>query len=181
MIRDARGLDLYIRGLAKDMSTRGFDVPAAIPAEADLAGYLAFTIVGHIPDPDASLAAEMRIAEIWRPVLSDRWERAEYAYDLIDRPLGRRRAYHLHDADAARAVLGVAAHEHCEEILGAPTCDHYRGLELGDGHQGIDLLDAAWVRPGNLGCAAMVCLQRHRPPLTPDAGRARVTARMADV
>jgi hypothetical protein len=158
VIRDAPGLESYIRGLAKDMSTRGFDVPVTIDAEVDQAGSVAFSIVGLLPDPDASLPAEMRIAEIWKPLPNGRWQRAEYTYDLIDRPLRRRRAYHLHDADHARSVLGVAAHEHCEEILGEPTCDHYRGIELASGHEGIELLDAAWVHSDELGCSSMVCV-----------------------
>ena len=126
----------------------------------DSARRASFSIAGTLPDPDAGLSAEIVLEELWRPVSGSRWERSEYTYDLIDRPTGRRRAYHLHDPDRVRALLGVAAHEHCEDVLGVSRCDRYEGVELPDAYRGIDLLVATWIDPLGPGCDALTCLDR---------------------
>src|SRR6266498_1834526 len=70
----------------------------------------------------------------------------------------RRRAFHLHDRALARARLRSDVHEHCEEVLGETTCRHYLGRELPDGYVALDLLLAAWLEPGVLGCRELTCL-----------------------
>ncbi len=37
------------------------------------------------------------------------------------------------DADRFVAAFDVAVHEHCEERVGQPTCDHYAGDPVPDG------------------------------------------------
>jgi hypothetical protein len=64
----------------------------------------------------------------------------------------------VHDRALARARLRTHVHEHCEEVLGDPSCAHYLGRELPDGYAAIDLLMAAWLEPGPLGCGSLTCL-----------------------
>lgn len=168
MIRGIQGVDQYVSGLAKALYTQGFDLPEVPTIELDEAGQLAFSIVGVIPDVDLAEVAEISLDEIWRPLPDRRWERREYTYDLVDRPRRRRRAFHLHDRDLAEAELGTVVHEHCEEIFGQPTCQHYLGRELPNGYLAIDHLVAAWVEPGPLGCAALTCLDQE--PSRPASG-----------
>ncbi len=158
MILSGQALGEYVSGLAKSTYSRGFELPANPLIEIDRTGFLSFSISGNRPDAAAAETAEISLDEIWRPLPGQRWERLEYTYDLIDRPRGRRRAFHLHDRDLAEATFGVAVHEHCEEALGEPTCGHYVGRELPHGYLGLELLMAAWVEPGVLGCERLTCL-----------------------
>jgi len=148
----------YVTGLAKSLYTRGFDLTANPLIETDSHGFLAVSVVAVIPSDSPQGATEISLRETWRPLPNQRWERHEYTYDLIDRPMNRRRAFHLHDRAAAEALLGAAVHEHCEETLGQPLCAHYLGRELPHGHVAIDLLMAAWTEPGVYGCAELICL-----------------------
>jgi hypothetical protein len=158
VIRSLQGIGEYVGSLAKSVYSRGFDVDATPAIDLYQSGLLAFEIVGTLPGADRARGTEINLQEMWRPLSRDRWTRDEYTYDLVDRPGRRRRAFHLHDRERAEARLGVAVHEHCEETLGEPTCSHYVGRELPDGHVAIDLLVAAWVEPGLLGCDGLRCL-----------------------
>jgi hypothetical protein len=160
VIRDIHGLREYAQSVAKAVYTRGFEVSPFVDLEFDGLRRAAFKVAGRLEGRIDGLPTEMIVEERWWPVDGTRWERAEYTYDLIDRPTGRRRAYHLHDADRLRALLGVAAHEHCEDTLGSPRCDHYEGLELPDAYRGIDLLVAAWVDLASPRCDTKICLGR---------------------
>lgn len=158
MIADLGAINRYIVAALKDLETRGFEVPTIAEVAIDDDGVLAFAIEGACPEVSASGPAVASLREIWTPIGVRVWQRAEYAYDLIDHPAHRRRAWHMHAVDQARSVLGSAAHEHCEEGLGLPACDHYRGYELSSVHEGIALIDAAWSEPGPLGCSTLACL-----------------------
>lgn len=158
MIADFGAINRYIVAALKDLESRGFEVPTNAEAQIDDDGVLSFTIEGACPEESAARPARALLREIWTPVGERVWRRAEYAYDLLDHPADRRRAWHMHAVDQARSVLGGAAHEHCEEQLGRPTCDHHRGYELANVHEGIALIDAAWTEPGPLGCETLVCL-----------------------
>jgi hypothetical protein len=147
-------LNQYVIGLAKALYTRGLDVQGPI-AEFDDAGYIVFSIVGRLATGDD---LTISLDESWRPLPARRWERDEYTYDLIDGRAQRRRAFHLHDRALAEAHLRTVIHEHCEEVLGQPDCGHYLGREIPDGYVAIDLLMAAWLEPGPLGCSDLVCL-----------------------
>ncbi|HET9852048.1 MAG TPA: hypothetical protein VFP56_06030 [Candidatus Limnocylindrales bacterium] len=158
MILSTAGLNQYVIGLAKALYTRGFELPSGPAAEFDDSGHIAFGLVGTIAAAEGlGLDAEISLDERWRPLPERRWERDEYAYDLIDHGRARRRAFHLHDRALSEARLGVLAHEHCD-VLGAPRCSHYVGRDIGDGYLAIDLLLAAWVEPDDLGCDSLICL-----------------------
>lgn len=158
MILGTASLNQYAIGLAKSLYTRGFDVPAGPVAEFDDTGHVVFGIAGRIANVGGDLDVEISLDELWRPLPERRWERDEYAYDLVDHGRIRRRAFHLHDRALAEARLRSVVHEHCEEVLGSPACDHYLGRALPDAHFALDLLMAAWLEPGELGRDSLVCL-----------------------
>jgi hypothetical protein len=158
VIADPVAINRYIVAALADLESRGFEVPTLIEAQIDDEGVLSFSIQGHCPEESVARPALAVLREVWMPVGERVWRRSEYAYDLIDHPADRRRAWHMHAVDQARSVLGAAAHEHCEERLGRPACEHYRGYELSNIHVGIALIDAAWTEPGPLGCETLVCL-----------------------
>jgi hypothetical protein len=151
-------LNQYVIGLAKAVHTRGFDLPVGPWAEFDDSGDIVFGVRGVIENPTGRVDAEISLDELWRPLPDLRWERDEYTYDLIDHARKRRRAFHVHDRALARARLRTHVHEHCEEVLGDAACAHYLGRELPDGYVAVDLLMAAWLEPGRLGCDGLICL-----------------------
>ena len=154
-------LNQYVIGIAKALWSRGFEIDGPI-AEFDDSGYIVFSVAGRVGDASAG-EVTIKLDEAWRPMPDRHWERDEYTYDLVDEPMARRRAFHLHDRALAEAELRAHAHEHCEEVLGEPTCRHYLGREIPDGYVAIDLLTAAWLEPGPLGCSDLTCLDRdHR-------------------
>jgi hypothetical protein len=101
--------------------------------------------------------ATFRLAEMWDPI-GGGYQRIEYRYDLIDTLNGRRRAFHRHHVRQFRVIAEVEVHEHCEEILGRPTCRHHHGRPIRDGHEAIRLLFLAWTEPGPLGCDELDCI-----------------------
>ena len=154
---DPGGIKRYIISALANLEGRGFEVPGMVDAVIDDTGALAFSVTGTCPEVSVGPVAEVRLDEVWQPIGVQLWERSEYAYDLVDRPMNRRRAWHMHAVRQSRAALGSPAHEHCEEVLGRPPCDHYLGMELRDIHEGIALIDGAWMEPGPLGCGALMC------------------------
>jgi hypothetical protein len=158
LILNRASLNQYVIGLAKALYTRGFDLRAGRRAEFDESGDIVFGVRGVIESPTGIVDAEINLDELWRPLPDLRWERDEYAYDLIDHGRARRRAFHVHDRALARARLRSHVHEHCEEVLGETACAHYLGRELPDGYVALDLLMAAWLEPGRLGCDELIRL-----------------------
>ena len=158
MILGTASLNQYVIGLAKALYTRGFNIPVGPVAEFDESGHVVFGITGVVTDEHGGLDVEISLDEIWRPLPESRWERDEYTYDLVDHARNRRRAFHLHDRALSEARLRSVVHEHCEEAIGAPPCNHYLGRELPDGYVALDLLTAAWLEPRALGCGDLVCL-----------------------
>ncbi len=146
----------YLGGLAVYLHNLGAEVPEPLLDRYDT-GEIGFAITGELPGPEGSRPAVITAREIWEPAGAGRYERAEYEYDLIDCPANRRRAFHMHDVPAYLARLGVTSHEHCEEVLGRPTCDHYLGLPVYSGYEGLNALLACWSDPGPLGCARLRC------------------------
>lgn len=155
MILPLKTLNTYIVSLAKSLDTRGWGLPVSPIAEQESTGKVRFTITGTFPG-QALGDADIILEETWSPGPGG-FARAQYAYDLIDGPNNRRRAFHLHDG-LLSARLGVVAHEHCKETLGEPECDHYLGREMPNGYLALDLLIAAWVEPDRLGCDQLRCL-----------------------
>ena len=146
----------YLGGLAVHLRNLGAEVPEPWLERYDT-GEIGFAIAAELAGPEAPKSAVITAEEIWNPVGADRYERAEYGYDLIDYPANRRRAFHMHDVSAYLARRGVTAHEHCEELLGKPTCDHYLGFPVYSGYEGLNTLLACWSDPGPLGCARLRC------------------------
>ncbi len=121
-------------------------------------GEIGFDFEATLPGPDEPKPALIAVGEIWSPVGHESYERAEYRYELIEHPLNRRRAFHMHDTDEFRSRAGVLVHEHCEEILGHPTCAHYFGLPVGSGYDALNALLSLWGQPGPMGCSRLRCM-----------------------
>lgn len=116
-----------------------------------------FGLSGDLPGPARPAPTTLVLRETWMPVATDRYRRAEYAYELIEQALGRRRAFHAHDRAHFVDAFDVATHEHCEESLGAPACDHYFGLPV-DAYSAVNTLMSTWGQPGPLGCDDLRCM-----------------------
>ena len=120
-------------------------------------GEMGFSFEAHLPGSALSPAV-IKLAEIWAPQgRLDDFRRREYAYDFIEHPLARRRAFHGHDPDHFAREFAVLVHEHCEERLSAPACDHYYGLPI-TAHEAIRQFASLWGQPGPLGCAGLRCI-----------------------
>lgn len=143
--------------LAKHLWTTGAYVDGPIlRSTAD--GSVELQIIASLPGPGKPAHASIEIVEQWVPV-EGRWRLSSYAYELVDRELRRRRAFHLHDYLEFAVAGGQPAHEHCEEELGRPRCAHYAGIQLDDGHDAVDRLMTAWATPDQqLGCDELRCL-----------------------
>lgn len=115
------------------------------------------SVTAHLPGHTFPAATEVVLREVWEPAASDRYARVAYVYDLIDRAQQRRRAFHAHDVPQFIAEFDVVTHEHCEETLGAPACEHYFGLPV-DAYAAIQRLMVAWGRPEPLGCNDLRCM-----------------------
>lgn len=115
------------------------------------------SISAHLPGPAVPAATEIVLQEVWKPVADRGYRRVEYAYDLIDHPFRRRRAFHAHDAPHFIAEFDVLTHEHCEERLGTPVCEHYFGLPV-DAYDAIRRFTIIWGQPGPLGCDDLRCM-----------------------
>jgi len=97
------------------------------------------------------------IQEVWEPAADEQYERVGYAYDLIDHAQQRRRAFHAHDVPKFIAEFDVVTHEHCEESLGAPACEHYYGLPV-DAYDAVRRFTMLWGQPDPLGCENLRCM-----------------------
>jgi hypothetical protein len=87
----------------------------------------------------------------------DAWELVAYRYELLDREMDGRRAFHLHDTDAFLRKYFVLVHEHCERPIGTSTCDHFAGLPIRDSREGIQRILAAWT--DGFECRDLTCLE----------------------
>jgi hypothetical protein len=121
-------------------------------------GELGFGFDAVMPGAETPRPAVMRLSETWHPAEPNGYRRLEYVYDFIDYPMGRRRAFHGHDPHHFAQEFGVLVHEHCEERLGEPACQHYYGLPV-DGFQAIDAFVRLWGQPTPLGCADLRCME----------------------
>ena len=146
----------YVGALAVYLRNLGAEVPEPVLDRYD-SGEIGFELTAELPGSFDPKPAVVTAQEIWRSAGDGRYERAEYAYDLIDYPANRRRAFHMHDVPEYLGRLGVTAPEHGEEVLGKPTCDHYLGLPVYTGYDGLNALLACWSDPGPFGCAGLRC------------------------
>ncbi len=120
-------------------------------------GEVGFTFASELPGASQPRPAVIELTEIWTAERRGQYRLVEYAYEFIEFPLDRRRAFHRHDPERFAHEFGVVVHEHCEEILGAPTCDHYYGLPV-DAYEAIDRFLSSWGQPAPFGCAELPCM-----------------------
>jgi hypothetical protein len=146
----------YLGGLTVYLRNFGATVPEPALDRYESGG-VGFEFTAALPGSDQPRPAVVRVGEIWEPS-GDGYGRAEYLYDLIDYPMDRRRGFHSHDTAVFIRRFGVLVHEHCEEALGRPTCDHFYGIPIENGYEALDRLLSTWGQPGPLGCAALRCI-----------------------
>jgi hypothetical protein len=128
--------------------------PFVLPAPN---GHRSFAIRAVLPGPAEPEAPEIVLREVWRATGDDRFELAGYGYEFIERPLNRRRAFHRHDDATFMEQYSSVVHEHCEERLGHPTCEHYYGLPM-DAYEAIRAFTVLWGQPGPIGCDDFRCM-----------------------
>jgi hypothetical protein len=120
---------------------------------------LVMDLVVRPPVGSRSRLVEMVLQERWRAVGGDRWELAEYGYELRDHELDYRRAFHRHDVDHFVRGCGVATHEHCEATMGRPACSHYMAIPPCLGAlDGFDRLYGVWLAGTKPDCSQLRCL-----------------------
>jgi hypothetical protein len=130
-----------------------FPLPTLDPYDS---GEVGFEIVATMPGATIPQPAIIKVTEVWAPIRGQ-FHRVEYEYDFVEHPLNRRRAFHRHDEPDFLRKFGVAVHEHCEEVVDEPDCDHYMGLPV-DGYEAIRRFTLHWGQPAALGCAALKCI-----------------------
>ena len=118
---------------------------------------IGFAFAAELPGGSQPKPPLIELTEVWAPERRGQYRLVEYAYDFIEYPLARRRAFHRHDSERLSREFGVVVHEHCEEILGQPACDHYFGLPV-DAYEAIDRFLSTWGQPAPLGSAGLRCM-----------------------
>jgi hypothetical protein len=103
--------------------------------------------------------SQITLQERWRPIGQDRWELAEYGYELHDLELDYRRALHQHDLDSFVRHFGVASHEHCEAVMGHEACAHYAGAACYGALDGLERLYVVWTAGVKPDCTRLRCLE----------------------
>ena len=112
------------------------------------------------PPANRRTLVEIGLAERWRSIGFDRWELAEYGYELRDFELDFRRAFHQHDVAEFVRRFGVSTHEHCEPVMGHATCRHYAGVPCEGALDGLERLYVLWTARTKPDCSRMRCLDR---------------------
>ena len=121
-------------------------------------GSLVIDIEAHLPVARGSPDVELAIFERWARADQDTFERTAYRFELRNRALGYRRAYHRHDVDHFARLFDVATHEHCEASIGLSTCSHYHGTPVSDAFDAFDRLYDLWLTGAAPDCTALRCL-----------------------
>ena len=157
------GLDDYVVDLAELAERYGITLALsdgeALTVEIEASGSRRFTLWGTFPAGRHSPSANFELAEKWRPVGQDGYERSAYRYELLERERDFRRAFHRHDEEFFVRRYGVVVHEHCEVPVGAAPFAHLFGPPVRDGYRAIELLMSAWVAdPPD--CASLPCLDQ---------------------
>ena len=111
------------------------------------------------PRFDRPTSVQITLRERWQPIGQDRWELAEYGYELRDFELDYRRALHQHDSDYFVRRFGVATHEHCEAVMSSETCGHYAGAACYGAVDGLERLYVVWTSGQKPDCSRMRCLE----------------------
>lgn len=108
---------------------------------------------------DRPTSVQITLRERWQPIGQDRWELAEYGYELRDFEHNYRRALHQHDVDYFVRRFGVSPHEHCETVMGSETCRHYAGAACYGALDGLERLYVVWTAGLKPDCSRMRCLE----------------------
>ena len=116
-----------------------------------------FAFAAQLPGASQPKPPLIELTEVWTPERRGQYRLVEYAYEFIEYPLARRRAFHRHDPERFSHEFGVIVHEHCEEILGQPACSHYYGLPV-DAYKAIGRFLSSWGQAEPLGCAELRCM-----------------------
>ena len=151
-----RELQAYLGDLTAILWNFGAELPRPTLDPYD-DGSCGFVISAILPGITTPRPAVIRLIETWEPSRRDHYTLSEYDYDFIEHPLNRRLACHRHDAQGFLREFGVAVHEHCEEVLARPACDHYMGLPI-DGYDAIRRFTRLWGQPGPIGCSQLRCI-----------------------
>jgi hypothetical protein len=123
-----------------------------------IGGELLMDLAVQPPVGQSSRLVQIVLRERWRAAGTDRWELAEYSYELRNHELDYRRALHRHDVDHFVRAYGVATHEHCETTLGNPVCSHYMANQCRGALDGLDRLYGAWLAGRKPDCSDLRCL-----------------------
>jgi len=91
------------------------------------------------------------------------WRQVAYRYELLDREMDGRRAFHLHHPEDFLRRFLVLVHEHCERPIGTARCDHFAGGPIRDSREGIRRILVAWT--DGFDCRALTCLEPRRAPI----------------
>jgi len=151
-------LQIHLGRLATILWNYGASFPVPALERYEDTGNVGFEFTAELSGSDAPGPAIIRISEIWSSDGEGDFVRREYEYDFIEHPLDRRRAFHGHHPEHFAREFNVLVHEHCEEVLDAPACDHYYGLPI-DGYEAIRRFTSWWGQPGLLGCTSLPCMQ----------------------
>ena len=148
----------HLGTLAVILWNYGAEFPVPTLDEYADTGSFGFSFSADLPGDALPAPAMIKLSEIWVPGdLARGLDRTEYEYDFVEHPRNRRRAFHSTQRDFYARYFGVLVHEHCEEILGAPTCRHYFGLPV-TAYEAIATFTAIWGQPAPLDCADLRCM-----------------------
>ena len=153
-----RGFLDHVANLVALIERYGASLGAVDPVsveDADLG--LSFALEASLPGAGEAVQARLAVRERWSRSASDGFERAAYAYELLDPARDLRRAFHLHDPEWFMARFLVLTHEHCEQPIGLARCAHLHGQPVRDAYRGIELLMAAWL--DEVDCTSLPCLE----------------------
>ena len=150
-------LRVHVGTLATILWNYGATLPVPALEQYEDTDNVGFELTAELPGAGSPKPAVIKLSEIWAPNGQGGFDRGEYIYDFVEHPLNRRRALHGHDPEHFAREFSVLVHEHCEEILNQPACDHYYGLPV-DGYEAIRLFTSLWGQPTALGCSSLRCL-----------------------
>ena len=152
-------LQVYLGTLATILWNYGASFAVPTLDQYEDTGNVGFKFSAELGGSDSPKPAIVKVVEIWEPSGPGAFRRREYEYDFIEHPLNRRRAFHGHHPEHFGREFNVLVHEHCEEVLDQPACDHYYGLPV-DGYEAVRRFASLWGQPGPLGCADLRCMTR---------------------
>ena len=150
----ADGVAALLERFGVALISPGAGAPVEVLVEDD--GSLSFELVGSLPDARTPARSTVAVRELFRTIGQGQYERSDYEYELIDRERSFRRAFHLHDPEWFQRRFLVVVHEHCEQPLGEPACDHVQGDPIRDGFAGVVALMDAWTDDAD--CHGRRCL-----------------------